>query len=162
MPAAAAPGAEDDDATQPLPNRFLDSGSRPSRSNRKWLGVAAAVLAVLVGVVIAYAAGIDRSAESDFITRANGTCVARQRSEGGVDLSRIPKRGALQHARDIRLQLLGAIRALERAQQEAEPKQLAALSRFAARAYRRPISDEERDLLRRTLAEVGLLEMAAV
>jgi pSer/pThr/pTyr-binding forkhead associated (FHA) protein len=118
------PGAEDD-ATQPLPNRFLDSGSRPSRSNRKWLGVAAAVLAVLVGVVIAYAAGIDRSAESDFITRANEACVVRQRSDGGVDLSRIPTRGALQHARDIRLQALGAIRALERSQPEA-----AAMSRF--------------------------------
>jgi hypothetical protein len=119
------PVAEDDDATQPLPNRFLDSGSRPSRSNRKWLGIAAAVFAVLVGVVIAYAAGIDRSAESDFITRANEACVARQRSDGGVDLSRIPTRGALQHARDIRLQALGAIRALERSQQEA-----AAVSRF--------------------------------
>jgi hypothetical protein len=114
------PVAEDDDATQPLPNRFLDSGSRPSRSNRKWLGVAAAVL-VFVVVVIAYAAGIDRSAESDFITRANEACVARQRSDGGVDLSRIPTRGALQHARDIRLQALGAIRALERSQQEGAP-----------------------------------------
>jgi hypothetical protein len=118
------PVAEDDDATQPLPNRFLDSGSRPSRSNRKWLGVAAAVLAVFVGGVIAYAAG-DRAAESDFITRANEACVARERSDGGVDLSRIPTRGALQHARDIRLQALGAIRALERSQQEA-----AAVSRF--------------------------------
>lgn len=115
----------EDDATQPLPNRFLDSGSRPSRSNRRWLGVAAAVLAVFVGVVIAYTAGIDRTAESDFITRANEACVARQRSDGGVDLSRIPTRGALQHARDIRLQALGAIRALERSQQQA-----AAVSRF--------------------------------
>ena len=119
------PAAGDDDATQPLPNRLRDSGSRPSRSNRKWLGVVAAVLALLVGVVIAYAAGIDRSAESDFITRANEACVARQRSDGGVDLSRIPTRGALQHARDIRLQALGAIRALERSQQEA-----AAVTRF--------------------------------
>jgi hypothetical protein len=75
--------------------------------------------------VIAYAAGIDRSAESDFITSANDACVARQRSDGGVDLSRIPTRGALQHARDIRLQALGAIRALERSQQEA-----AAVNRF--------------------------------
>jgi pSer/pThr/pTyr-binding forkhead associated (FHA) protein len=115
----------EDDATQPLPNRSHDSGSQPSRSNRTWLGVAAAVLAVLVGVVIAYGGGIDRSAESDFITRANEACVARQRSDGGVDLSRVPTRGALQHARDIRLQALGAIRALERSQQEA-----AAVSRF--------------------------------
>jgi pSer/pThr/pTyr-binding forkhead associated (FHA) protein len=128
IPSEAQPSDDpvaEDDATQPLPNRFLDSGSRPSRSNRKWLGVAAAVLAVFVGVVIAYAAGIDRSAESDFITRANEACVARQRSDGGVDLSRIPTRGALQHARDIRLQALGAIRALERSQQDA-----AAVSRF--------------------------------
>ena len=44
------PVAKDDEATQPLPNRFLENGSRPSRSNRKWLGVTAAVLAVLVGV----------------------------------------------------------------------------------------------------------------
>jgi FHA domain len=115
----------DDDATQPLPNRVLDSGSRPSRSNRKGLGVAAAVVAVFVGVVIAYAAGTDRSAESDFITRANDACLARQRSDGGVDLSRIPTRGALQHARDIRLQALGAIRALGRSQHDA-----AAVSRF--------------------------------
>lgn len=121
---SADPVAEDDDATQPLPNRFLDSGSPPSRSNRKWLG-AVAVLAVLVGVVIAYAAGIDRSVESDFITLANDACLARQRSDGGVDLSRIPTRGALQHARDMRLQALGAIRALERSQQEG-----AAVSRF--------------------------------
>ena len=128
IPSEAQPSDDpvaEDDATQPLPNRFLDSGSPPSRSNRKWLGVAAAVLAVFVGVVIAYAAGIDRSAESDFITRANEACVARQRSDGGVDLSRIPTRGALQHARDIRLQALGAIRALERSQQDA-----AAVSRF--------------------------------
>jgi pSer/pThr/pTyr-binding forkhead associated (FHA) protein len=116
----------DDDATQPLPNRVLDSGSRPSRSNRKGLGVAAAVVAVFLGVVvIAYAAGNDRSAESDFITFANDACLARQRSDGGVDLSRTPTRGALQHARDIRLQVLGAIRALERSQQKA-----AAVSRF--------------------------------
>jgi FHA domain len=116
---------EDDDATQPLPNRVLESGSRSLRSNRKGLGVGAAVVAVVVGVVIAYAAGTDRSAESDFITRANEACLARQRSDGGVDVSRIPTRGALQHARDIRLQALGAIRALERSQQDS-----AAESRF--------------------------------
>jgi pSer/pThr/pTyr-binding forkhead associated (FHA) protein len=118
------PVAKDEDATQPLPNRVLQSGSRPARSNRRWLGVTAAVLAVLVGVT-AYAAGIDRSVESDFITRANDACLARQRSDGGVDLSRIPTRGALQHARDMRLQALGAIRALERSQQEG-----ATVSRF--------------------------------
>ena len=109
------PVAEDDDATQPLPNRFLDSGSRSSRSNRKWLGVTAAVLAVLGGVT-AYAAVVDRSVENDFTTRANDACVARQRSDGGLDLRRLPTRGALQHARDVRLQALGAIRVLERSQ----------------------------------------------
>jgi hypothetical protein len=36
-----------------------------------------------------------------------------QPPEGGVDLSRTPTRGELQRARNIRLQALGAIRALE-------------------------------------------------
>jgi hypothetical protein len=36
-----------------------------------------------------------------------------------VNLSRTPTRGALEHARNIRLQALGAIRALERPEQDA-------------------------------------------
>jgi hypothetical protein len=110
------PIAQDEDATQPLPT--LERGSRPARSSRRWLGVGAAALAVLVGV-IAYAAVVDRSAESDFAARANDACAAVERSDGGVDLSRSPTRGALQSARNVRLQGLGAIRALERPEQGA-------------------------------------------
>jgi len=41
-----------------------------------------------------------------------------QRPEGGVDLSRTPTRGELQGARNVRLQALGAIRVLERPEQD--------------------------------------------
>jgi len=67
---------------------------------------------VLLGV-IAYVALVDRSAENDFATSANDACSAVQRPEPGLDLSRAPTRGELQRARNIRLQALGAIRALE-------------------------------------------------
>jgi hypothetical protein len=97
---------------------MLESGSRPARSNRRWLGVGAAALVVLLGV-IAYVALVDRRAENDFAARANDACAAVQRPEGDVDLSRAPTRGELQRARNIRLQALGAIRALERPEQDA-------------------------------------------
>ena len=109
---------EDEDATQPLPSRTLESGSRPARSNRRWLGVGAAALVVLLGV-IAYVALVDRPAENDFAARANEACAAVQRPEGGVDLSRAPTRGELQGAQNMRLQALGAIRALERPEHDA-------------------------------------------
>ncbi len=111
---------EQEDATQPLPSRTLESGTRPARSNRRWLGVGAVLLAVLVGV-IAYAALVDRSAENDFATSATEACSAVQRPEPGLDLSRAPTRGELQHARNIRLQALGAIRALGRPEEDAVP-----------------------------------------
>ena len=109
---------EHEDATQPLPSRALESGSRPARSNRRWLGVGAAALVVLSGV-IAYVALVDRPAEDDFASRADEACAAVQRPEGGVDLSRNPTRGELQGARNVRLQALGAIRMLERPEQDA-------------------------------------------
>jgi FHA domain len=103
---------EDEAATQPLPSRTHESGSRPARSNRGWLGVGAAALVVLVGV-IAYAALVDRPAENNLATSANDACSAVQRPEPGLDLSSAPTRGELQRARNVRLQALGAIRALE-------------------------------------------------
>jgi len=80
-----------EDATQPLPSRRLESTSRPPRSNRKWLGLGAAALVVLLGVT-AYVTLVDRPAEDDFAARANEACAAVQRPEGGVDLSRTPTR----------------------------------------------------------------------
>ena len=106
-----------EDATQPLPSRRLESTSRPPRSNRKWLGLGAAALVVLLGVT-AYVTLVDRPAEDDFAARANEACAAVQRPEGGVDLSRTPTRGELQGARNVRLQALGAIRVLERPEQD--------------------------------------------
>ncbi len=116
-PSGGVLAEEHEDATQPLPSRALESGSRPARSNRRWLGLGAAALVVLLGV-IAYVALVDRPAESDFASRANEACAAVQRSEGGVDLSRTPTRGELQGARNVRLQALGAIRVLERPEQD--------------------------------------------
>jgi FHA domain len=104
--------AEDEDATQPLPARTLEEGGgRPPRSNRRWSSAAAVVLAAVLAV-IAYVALVDRSAETDFATSANDACTAVQRQDPGLDLSRAPTRGELQRARSIRLQALGAIRAL--------------------------------------------------
>jgi Inner membrane component of T3SS, cytoplasmic domain len=110
-PSADVLSEEHEDATQPLPSRTLESGSRPARPNRRWLGVAAAAMVVLLGV-IAYVALVDRSAEIDFAISANDACTAVQRQDPGLDLSRAPTRGELQHARNLRLQALGAIRAL--------------------------------------------------
>jgi hypothetical protein len=71
---------------------------------------------VLVGV-IAYGALVNRSAENDFATSATEACSAVQ--QPGLDLSRAPTRGELQHARKIRFQVLGAIRALGRPGEDA-------------------------------------------
>ena len=117
-PSGGVLAEEHEDATQPLPSRALESGSRPARSNRRWLGLGAAALVVLLGV-IAYVALVDRPAENDFASRANEACAAVQRPEGGVDLSRTPTRGELQGARNVRLQALGAIRVLEGPEQDA-------------------------------------------
>lgn len=107
-----------EDATQPLPSRALERASPPARSNRTWLWLGAAGLVVLLGVT-AYVTLVDRPAEDDFAARANEACAAVQRPEGGVDLSRTPTRGELQGARNVRLQALGAIRVLERPEQDA-------------------------------------------
>lgn len=109
---------EHEDATQPLPSRMHESDLRPARSKRRWSVVGAVALAVLLGV-IAYAALVNRPAENAFASGANDACAAVQRSEGGVDLSRTPTRGELQRALNVRLQALGAIRALEQPEQDA-------------------------------------------
>jgi hypothetical protein len=112
--------AEDDDATQPLPARTLDEGGRrPPRSNRRWSSAAAVALAALLAV-IAYVALVDRSPETVVATSANDACTAVQRQDPGLDLSRAPTRGELQHARNIRLQALGAIRALGLPEEDAD------------------------------------------
>jgi pSer/pThr/pTyr-binding forkhead associated (FHA) protein len=117
-PSGGVLAEEHEDATQPLPSRTLEGASRPARSNTRWVGVGAATLVVLLGV-IAYVALVDRPAENDFAARADEACAAVQRPEGGVDLSRTPTRGELQGAQNVRLQALGAIRALERPEQDA-------------------------------------------
>jgi hypothetical protein len=112
--------AEDEDATQPLPARTLDEGGRrPPRSNRRWSSAAAFALAALLAV-IAYVALVDRSPETVVATSANDACTAVQRQDPGLDLSRAPTRGELQHARNIRLQALGAIRALGLPEEDAD------------------------------------------
>ena len=85
---------EHEDATQPLPSRALESGSRPalatgggwawSRSPGRPLGV------------IAYVALVDRPAENDFASRANEACAAVQLRKGvdpaGLNARRTPGR----------------------------------------------------------------------
>jgi hypothetical protein len=117
-PSGDAVSIEHEDATQPLPSRRLESDLRPARSNRRWFVVGAAALAVLLGV-IAYTALVNRPAENAFASRANDACAVVQRSEVGVDLSRTPARGELQRALNVRLQALGAIRAIEPPEQDA-------------------------------------------
>jgi hypothetical protein len=117
-PPSAVPVEAHEDATQPLPSRALGSASRPARSNRRWLGVGAAAVVVLLAV-IAYVALVDRPAANDFATRASEACAAVERPEADVDLGRAPTRGELQRAGSIRLQALGAIRALGRPEDDA-------------------------------------------
>jgi len=122
-PAGAVPAEAHEDATQPLPFRKVESASRAAPSNRRWLGVGAVAVVVLVGV-IAYATLVDRPAQNDFAARASEACAA-ERPDADVDLSRPPTRGELQRAESIRLQALGAIRALGRPEEDA-----VAVSRF--------------------------------
>jgi hypothetical protein len=110
-PSGAVPAEAHEDATQPLPFRRVESPSRPAPSNRRWLGVGAVAVVVLVGV-IAYVTLVDRPAQNDFVARASEACAAVERPEADVDLSRPPTRGELQRAGSIRLQALGALRAL--------------------------------------------------
>jgi len=116
------PVAEHEDATstQPLPSRMLESGLRPSRSNKSWFAVGAIVLLVLLGV-IAYARPLDRPVENDFAARANGACTTVQQSGSGVDLGGNPTRRGLEGARNTRLKALDAIRALEPSEHDAVP-----------------------------------------
>lgn len=117
-PSGAVPAEAHEDATQPLPFRRVESPSRPAPSNRRWLGVGAVAVVVLVGV-IAYATLVDRPAQNDFAARASEACAAVERPEADVDLSRPPTRGELQRAGSIRLQALGALRALGRPEDDA-------------------------------------------
>lgn len=117
-PSGAVPADAHEDATQPLPFRRVESPSRPAPSNRRWLGVGAVAVVVLVGV-IAYATLVDRPAQNDFAARASEACAAVERPEADVDLSRPPTRGELQRAGSIRLQALGALRALGRPEDDA-------------------------------------------
>jgi len=117
-PSGAVPAEAHEDATQPLPFRRVESPSRPAPSNRRWLGVGAVAVVVLVGV-IAYATLVDRPAQNDFAARASEACAAVERPEAEVDLSRPPTRGELQRAGSIRLQALGALRALGRPEDDA-------------------------------------------
>lgn len=123
-PSGAVPAEAHEDATQPLPFRRVESPSRPAPPNRRWLGVGAVAVVVLVGV-IAYATLVDRPAQNDFAARASEACAAVERPEADVDLSRAPTRGELQRAGSIRLQALGAIRGLGRPEDDA-----VAVSRF--------------------------------
>ena len=117
-PSGGVPAEAHEDATQPLPSRRVESASRAAPSKRRWLGVVAVAVVVLSGV-IAYATLVDRPAQNDFAARANEACAAVERPEADVDLSRPPTRGELQRARSIRLQALGAIRALGRPEEDA-------------------------------------------
>ena len=117
-PSGGVPAEAHEDATQPLPFRRVESPPRPAPSNRRWLGVAALALVVVVGV-IAYPTLVDRPAQNDFAARASEACVAVERPDADVDLSRPPTRGELQRAGSIRLQALGAIRALGRPEEDA-------------------------------------------
>ncbi len=119
-PPSDDPVAEDEDATQPLPSRVQERESRPARSNRRWLAAAAVALVVLFAV-IAYLALVDRPAEDDLAALATEACAALQQPDGGVDLSPTPTRGELRRAFNIRLQALGAIRALGRPEGDAIP-----------------------------------------
>jgi pSer/pThr/pTyr-binding forkhead associated (FHA) protein len=116
---APRPVSEREESTQPLPHRTPKRGSRPVASNKSRLPMGIAVLAAIVGV-IAYAALTARPAQSGFTARANDACAAVQRSGEGVDLSSDPTRGELEHARTLRLQALGAMRAAGRPEDNAE------------------------------------------
>jgi FHA domain len=118
------PRRDVEDATHPLPSREFEGGVGPPRSKRRLVvGLWVVVLAVVVAV-IAYARLVDRPTENDFASSANDLCAAVQRSDKGVDASRTPTSGDLQRALNIRMQVLGAMGALEPPEQDAD------LSRF--------------------------------
>ena len=125
-PAEAGPSADpvaergSEIPTQPLPHLVLRSGARPARSGKRWIGVGLVVLVVLLGA-IAYVRCGRPLAESDFATRVNDVCTAIRRAGDGVDLTRDPTRGALERARNARLEALSEIRALDRPEGDAEP-----------------------------------------
>ena len=106
--------------TQPLPHPVLRSGTRPARSSKRWVALGLAVLIVLLGA-ITYVRYGQALAEDDFAARVNDACIAIQGSGNGVDLTRDPTRGALERARNARLEALSEIRALDQPERGAEP-----------------------------------------
>jgi mono/diheme cytochrome c family protein len=79
----------------------------------------------------------------------NITSPARVKDLGDVYLTKLKNLGlsdqVQQIAQDYFVTMNGNIRALEQAQKAAEPSQLKALVDFAQRAFRRPLSNAERD-----------------
>ena len=83
------------------------------------------VLAVVL-VVIAVARLAERPTKNEFAPSVEDACAAVQRSDRAVDVSRTPTSGELQRALNLRLQVLGVMRALE------PPEQDAVLSSFVS------------------------------
>src|SRR5262249_40572833 len=93
------------------------------------------------GVGPGLAAGIERPSANEFATEAS---IVRMRDQY---LSKVPAGtdpAILQAIRDYFEGTNQELRWLERARAEAEPKHLDELVKFAARAYRRPLTDEDR------------------
>ncbi|HET7929705.1 MAG TPA: FHA domain-containing protein [Actinomycetota bacterium] len=107
-------------ATRPLPSRTLEAGGGPSRSTRRRLVVGLWIVLAVVLVVIAVARLAERPTKNEFASSVEDACAAVQRSDRAVDVSRTPTSGELQRALNLRLQVLGVMRALEPPEQDAE------------------------------------------
>lgn len=108
------------DATHPLPSRTLEAGGGPSRSRRRGLVAGLWIVLAVVLAVIAYTRLAERPTKDEFASNVEDACAAVQRSDRAVDVSRDPTSGELQRALNVRLQVLGAIRALEPSEQDAD------------------------------------------
>lgn len=115
-PVLGGPVSGTDESTEPLPVRGT-AGDVRSRLWWGWFGIGAVVLAAAVAVA-AYVGLVDPATESRFVTSATEACDAVHGSGAGVDLESAPTRGELERARNIRLQALGAIRAVEVSREE--------------------------------------------
>jgi hypothetical protein len=103
------PATVHEDSTEPLPHRVPGGAQQSAPSKGMWYAIGAVVLAAILGG-IAYLGFADRAANG-FTARATDACAAAQRSGDGVDLSSDPSRGELAHARNVRLQAFGAMKA---------------------------------------------------
>jgi pSer/pThr/pTyr-binding forkhead associated (FHA) protein len=99
-PSGAVPAEAHEDATQPLPFRRVESPSRPAPSNRRWLGVGAVAVVVLVGVI---ACDARRSAGPERLSARASLKPARPSGGGGRRGSSRPPTRRAQRARSIRL-----------------------------------------------------------